>query len=174
MALFRARQVDAQVVTVAWSRVVQLERQEWIAKRGASSPGEARNVEKHSETYWATVTDTKPGAPGMNGIPGPSVSTVRSELRTRVYYTYEVQEWRKGRTLSAEGADQGDVKWPDSPLEPEERVRSRQETYSATFAAAGKQYEATLPERDWRAVIPGGSCRLVLGLLGGVKKVAPL
>jgi hypothetical protein len=174
MALFRARQVDASVVAVAWSRVVQLERQEWIAKRGASSPGEARNVEKHSETYWATVTDTKPGAPDMTGIPGPSVSTARSELRTRVYYTYEVQEWRKGRTLSAEGADQGYVKWPDSPLEPGERVRSRQETYSATFAAAGKRYEATLPERDWRALIPGGTSRLVLGLLGGVKKVAPL
>jgi len=74
----------------------------------------------------------------MTGIPGPSVSTARSELRTRVYYTYEVQEWRKGRTLSAEGADQGYVKWPDSPLEPGERVRSRKETLLGDVRGRGQ------------------------------------
>jgi len=33
MALFRGRSVDALVTAVTWSRTVQLERLEWVAKR---------------------------------------------------------------------------------------------------------------------------------------------
>lgn len=58
MALFGKRQVDAQVSDMTWSRLVQLERQQWVRKRGSWAPSEGtRNVEKHTETYWDTVTD---------------------------------------------------------------------------------------------------------------------
>src|ERR1700759_1180915 len=151
MALFGARRVDVQVTAVAWSRTVQMEQREWVSGRGSWHPGdEGRNVEKNTGSYWAMVTDTTPGAPDMSGIPGPSTSSTRSELRTRGYYTYEVQEWHKGRTLRASGADQDSVAWPDFTLAPGERVRDRKEVYSVTFASAGKRFETTLPEQEWR------------------------
>jgi hypothetical protein len=172
MALFGKRQVDAQVSDMTWSRVVQLERQQWVRKRGTWAPSEGtRNVEKHTETYWDTVTDMTPGAPNADGIPGPPSSSTRTELRTRFYYTYESLEWRKGRTLRAAGTGPSGVAWPDYTLEPEERIRDEEETYAVTFTAADKRYEASLPEQEWRCLELGLTCHLSLGLLGGVKKV---
>ena len=50
MGLFGKRQVDAQVCAMTWSRVVQLERQEWVRKRGSWVPSdETRNVEKQRD-----------------------------------------------------------------------------------------------------------------------------
>lgn len=172
MALFGRRPVDALVISTTWTRTVQLERPEWVATRtNWGPPAEARNVKQHTETYWASPTDpTPPGGQNMPGNP-TGVSPTRTELRTRVYYTYEVQEWHKGRSLNASGAGHGDVRWPDYTLEPGERVRERRETYSVAFTAEGKQYEKTLPEAEWRAFSPGDACRLSLGLLGGVKHV---
>ena len=172
MALFGKRQVDAQVSAMTWSRVVQLERQEWVRKRGSWVPSdETRNVEKHSETYWDTVTDMTPGAPDANGIPGLSVSSTRTELRTRFYYTYEALEWHKGRTLRASGTSPSGVAWPEYTLESGEQVRDRKERYEATFTTADKRYEASLTEQEWRGLEPGLACHLSLGLFGGVKKV---
>jgi hypothetical protein len=98
---------------------------------------------------------------------------MRQELQTRVYYTYEVLEWRKGRTLAADGTDPSAVSWPDYTLDPGERVRSTKEDYQVTFAAGDKQYETSLPEGQWRDLEPGASYELSLGLLGGVKKITP-
>ena len=176
MALFRRRPVDALVTAVTWTRTVQLERLEWVAKRSDWGPPDgARNVKQHTETYWASPTDPMPpGAPTMTGGPGAGVSPTRTELRTRVYYTYEAQVWHKGRSLQASGGGHGDVKWPDYTLEPGERARDRRETYSVIFTAEDKQYEKTFPEQEWRAFSPGDACHLGLGLLGGVKDVTPV
>jgi hypothetical protein len=95
------------------------------------------------------------------------------EPRTRVYYTYEALEWHKGEALRAWGTSQDGVAWPARDLAPGERVGGRTESYSATFTAGDKSYEATLPEQEWRALTPGGGCQLSLGLLGGVKKAMP-
>lgn len=172
MALFGKRQVDAQVSAMTWSRVVQLERQEWVRKRGSWAPSEGtRNVEQHTETYWDTVTDMTPGMPDANGIPGPPASSTRTELRTRFYYTYESLEWHKGRTLHSLGTGPSDVACPEYTLEPGERVRDLKETYEVTFTTADKRYEASLTEQVWRGLEPGLTCHLSLGLLGGVKKV---
>jgi hypothetical protein len=174
MPLFGRRQVEAQVTGVAWTRVVQLEQQAWIAKRVNSKPsGDVRDVEKHTETYWETVTDTQPGPPDADGNPGPDTVSAHIELRTREYYTFEALEWCNSAAPRAQGYDQDGVAWPEYELEPGERVKGREETYSATFSAGDKQYEKTLSDQEWRALTPGGSCRLTLGLLGGVKKVAP-
>ena len=169
-----------------------LENQEWVARRSEWAPGDdVRNVERHTEQYWASPTGMQlgapgagempgfpgtggmPGLPGAGGMPGASVSPTQTELSTRVYYTYEALEWQKGRSLTASGTDQADVRWPDYTLAPQERVRSTRESYSAAFTADDKHYETTLPEQQWRALPPGGSCQLTLGMLGGVKKVAP-
>ena len=172
MGLFGKRQVDAQVSDMTWSRVVQLERRQWVRKRGSWAPSEGtRNVEKHAETYWDTVTDMTPGAPSVDGIPGPATPSTRMELRTRFYYTYESLEWRKGRTLRASGTGPSGVAWPHYTPEPEERVRDQDETYAVTFTTADKQYEAKLPEQEWRRLERGLTCHLSLGLLGGVKRV---
>jgi hypothetical protein len=112
-----------------------------------------------------------PGIPDANGIPGSNVSSTRTELRTRFYYTYESLEWYKGRTLHASGTGPGDVAWPEYTLESGEQVRDRKESYEATFTTADKRYEATLTEQEWRGLAPGLACQLSLGLLGGVKKV---
>lgn len=180
MAIFGGRVVDARVTAVTWTRTVQLERPQWVARRGALlPPGDARNVKKHTETYWAAPGDpmtggpSLPGGPSMPGMPGSAASSTQTELRTRVYYTYEVQEWRKSRLLRASGAGPGEVRWPGYTPQPGEVVRSQAETYMVTFTAGGKQYEKSLPEQEWRAFAPGGACRLTLGLLGGVKKAAP-
>ena len=158
---------------MTWTRLVQLERQEWVSKRGSWAPfDETRNVKQHTETYWENVTDMTPGAPDMNGIPGPSVATPRMELRTRSYYTYEALEWHKGRTLRAWGTSPGDVAWPEYTLESGERVRDLKESYEVTFTTADKRYEASLTEQEWRGLEPGLACHLSLGLFGGVKKVA--
>lgn len=172
MPLFGKRQVQAQVTGVAWSRVVQLERQEWVAKRSGWVPGDGvRNVEKHTESYMATVTDTTPGPPDANGMPGPPTVTTRMEPRFRTYYTFELLEWHKGATPRAAGTSQDGVAWPVYELGPSDRVRDRKESYSATFSVGDKTYQTTLPEQEWRALTPGGSCQLTLGLFGGVKKV---
>jgi hypothetical protein len=174
MAHFGKRLVEARVTGMAWSRVVQLERQEWVPKRASWVPSDdVRNVEKHQESYWAPVTDMQPGMPDANGIPGPTVSSTRTELRFRVYYTYEALEWHKGAALRAWGASQDGVAWPAYELGPKDRVRNKEETYTATFSAGDKSYEATLPEQEWRALQQGASCHLTLGLFGGVRKVAP-
>jgi hypothetical protein len=210
MPLFGKRQVQARVTALTWSRLVQLERQEWVAERSSWVPGDdVRNVKKHTESYWETVTDLRPGMPGAAGFPGtpgaggipgmpgaggipgmpgsdgtpgmpgaggfpgtPTPST-HMEPRTRVYFTYEALEWHKGEALRAWGTSQDGVAWPARELGPDERVGGRTESYSATFSAGDKQYEAALPEREWRALAPGGGCTLTLGLLGGVKKAVP-
>jgi hypothetical protein len=167
MALFGKRQVSAQVTGLAWSRVVQMERQQWEPKRSPlAPPAGARNVKKHTEQFVAGVTGISTGTPN-----GPASGP---EAGIRTYFTYEEQEWRKGRTLTAEGTDPSAVTWPDYTLdEPAERIRSKNESYQATFAAADKRYEADLAEEEWRALEPGGSYTLSFGLLGGVKKVIP-
>lgn len=174
MALFGRRQVSAQVTGMTWHRVVQMERQQWESRRGTYVPStsETRNVEHHTEQFLATVTNVMAAQTDPGGNPVSPASKPRQELQTRAYVTYEELVWRKGRTLTAKGSDPGEVFWPDDAPQPGERVRSRKESYQVTFAADGKSHETSLPEREWRALHPGGHYQLTLGLLGGVKKVA--
>jgi hypothetical protein len=173
MALFR-RHIDAEATALAWTRTVDFEQQQWMSKRSEWQPrGETRNVQRHQETYWETVTDWQPGPPDADGTPGPDQSTTRQELRTRTVYTYEALEWVQGRTLTASGTDRDDVGWPEYELEPGERVRSQTEAYSVTFTGPAKKYEATLDETQWRTLTLGTTYRLSLGLLGGVRQVTP-
>ena len=137
----------------------------------SSVSDDVRNVEKHTESYLATVTDTTPGPPDANGMPGPPTVSTRMEPRFRTYYTFEVLEWHKGATPRAAGTSQDGVAWPAYELGSAERVRDKKESYSATFTAGDKSYQTALPEQEWRALAPGGSCQLILGLFGGVKKV---
>jgi hypothetical protein len=172
MPLFGKRQVQARVTGVAWSRVVQLERQEWVAKRSGRVPSDdVRNVQKHTESYLETVTDTQPGPPDANGMPGPPTVSTRMEPRFRTYYTFEMLEWHKAAEHRAAGTSQDGVTWPAYELGPRERVRDKRESYSATFSVGDKSYQTTLSEQEWQALAPGGSCQLTLGLFGGVKKV---
>jgi hypothetical protein len=174
MAFFR-RHVDAEATAVAWTRTVDMEQQQWVGKRSGRQPsGEARNVQRHQETYWESVTDWQPGPPNADGTPGPQQPITRQELRTRTFYTYEALEWRAGRTLTASGTDRNEVHWPKYTLAPGERVRGKSETYSVTFIAPAKQYEATLDETQWRTLTLGTTYRLSLGLLGGVRDVTPI
>lgn len=173
MALFR-RHVDAEATALAWTRTVGIEQQEWVSKRSQWQPGgETRNVQRHEENHWETVTDWQPGPPGDDGMPGPQQPVTRQELRTRTFYTYEALEWRESRTLTASGADRSNVRWPEYELAPGERLRGKAETYSVTFTGPAKQYETTLGETQWRALTVGTTYRLGLGLLGGVREVTP-
>jgi hypothetical protein len=174
MALFR-RHIDAEATAFAWTRTVDMEQQQWVSRRSAWQPsGETRDVQRHQETYWETVTDRQPGPPNADGMPGPQQLVTRQELRTRTFYAYEALEWREGRTLTASGADRDDVRWPEYTLAPGERVRGRTETYSVAFTAPARQYETTLREAQWRALTLGTTYRLSLGLLGGVRDVTPV
>ncbi len=173
MALFR-RHTDAKATALAWTRTVDMEQQQWVSKRSGWQPsGETRNVQRHQETYWVTVTDWLPGPTNADGTPGPQQPLTRQEPRTRTFYTYEALEWCEGRTLTASGAGQDDVQWPEYTLAPGERVRRKAENYSVTFTAPAKQYETTLDETQWRALTLGTTYRLRLGLLGGVREVTP-
>jgi len=173
MALFR-RHIDAEATAFAWTRTVDIEQQLWVSKRSEWQPrGETRNVQRHQETYWETVTDWQPGPPDADGTPGPQQSITSQELRTRTVYTYEVLEWHESRTLTASGADRNDVEWPEYTLEPGERIGGKAETYSVTFTGPAKQYETTLDETRWRALTLGTTYRLSLGLLGSVREVTP-
>jgi hypothetical protein len=178
LALFR-RHIDAKATAFAWTRTVNMEQRQWVDKRSqwqCQPSEEIRNVERHQESYWETVTDWQPGPPNADGTPGPQQMMTRQELRTRTYYTYEELEWRKGRTLTASGADQKEVHWPEYALGPGERVRGKAETYTGTFttAAKAKQYQKTLDESQWRGLALGAAYRLSLGLLGGVREVTPI
>jgi hypothetical protein len=174
MALFGGRAVTATVVTVAWSRVISLESQRWVPKRSPRPPDSpnARNVQKHAGHRYQQVTDGAPRSVGIT-LPGTDNGSFRTDIRSEVYYTYEVLEWGQGRSLTASGDDPSAVRWPDDPLGAGERVKSRHEEYSATFEAAGKRYETSLPEQEWRSLERGSSCTLSLGLMGGVKRVHP-
>jgi hypothetical protein len=173
VALFR-RHVDAEAVAFAWTRTVNIEQQLWVSKRSGWEPtGETRYVQRHQESYWDTVTDWRPGPANADGTPGPQQPITRQELRTRTYYTYEALEWHESRSPTASGADRNDVHWPEYTLAPQERVRDKAETYSVTFTSSAKHYEANLDEAQWRALTLGTTYRLSLGLLGGVRDVAP-
>ena len=183
MALFR-RHIDAEATALAWIRTVNIEQQQWVSKRSERQPNEEiRNVERHQEIYWETVTDWLPGPPNADGTPGPQQPMTRQEMQTRTFYTFEELEWREGRTLTASGADVTDVHWPEYTLAPGERLRGKAETYSGTFTAPAKeakeakepkQYAATLDEAQWRTLALGTTYRLRLGLLGGVHEVTPI
>jgi len=173
MALLR-RHIDADATAFAWTKTVDIEQQQWVSKRSDWKPsGETRNVQRHQENYWETVTDWQPGTPDANGMPGPQQPMTRQELRTRTFYTFEALEWRAGRTLSTSGADRNDVRWPEYTLAPGERIRRKTETYSVTFTGPTKQYETTLEETQWRRITLGTTYRLSLGLLGAVREVTP-
>jgi hypothetical protein len=172
MALFGRRQVDATVTALTWNRVIEVERREWVAKRDSWVPSDnVRNVKRHDKPSMAPVTGT-PTGPDTSGIPGPAAGSTRMELRPGIYYTYETLVWHKWRSLTASGTQADDVRWPDCQLETEERISSRSESYTATFAAAGRDYPADLPEQEWRDLELGSACRVTLGLFGGVKKVS--
>ncbi len=171
MALLR-RHIDAEATALAWTRTVDLEQQEWVSKRSGWPPGgETRNVQRHQENYWETVTDWKPGPPGADGMPGPQQPVTRQEFRTRTFYKYEALEWREGRTLKISGADRNGVQWPEYTLAPGERIRGKAEIYSVTFTGPARQYETTLDETQWRTLTLGTTYRLSLGLLGHVREV---
>jgi hypothetical protein len=173
MALFR-RHVDAQAAAFAWTRTVNLEEQDWVSKRSGWQPsGETRNVQRHQETYLETVTNWQPGAPNADGTPGPQIPITSTQPRIRTFYTYEALEWHESRTLTASGADQNDVHWPEYTLANGERVRAKAETFTAAFTASAKRYEATLDETQWRTLTRGTTYRLRLGLLGRVRDVTP-
>jgi hypothetical protein len=173
MALFR-RLIDAEATALAWTRTVDIEQQQRVSKRSGWQPGgETRNVQRHLENCWETVTDWQPGPPDADGTPGPRQSITRQELRTRTFCTYEALEWCQSRALSASGADRNDVRWPEYALTPGERAGGRAETYSVTFTGPARQYETTLDETQWRALTLGTTYRLSLGLLGGVREVTP-
>lgn len=174
MALFR-RHIDAEATAFAWTRIVEMDQQQWVGKRSGRQPsGETRNVQRHRENYWETVTEWQPGPSNADGTPGPQQPLTRQELRTRTVYTYEALEWRAGRTVTASGAERDNVRWPEYTLAPGERVRRKAETYAVTFAASAKQYEKTLDEAQWRALTLGATYRLGLGLLRGVREVTPI
>ncbi len=145
-----------------------LESQRWVSKWSVSPPRDGvRNVRK--QTTAIVLANQPPGS----GIPGPTVAGESTQVRPQSYYTYEAVEWGEGRTLTASGTDHGDVRWPEEPLNTGEREKSRSESYTLTLDAGGQQYEAAVPEQQWRALPPGSAVRLTLGLLGGVKKVTP-
>jgi hypothetical protein len=171
---FLRRHVDAEATAFAWTRTIDLEQQQWVSKRSQWKPGgETRNVERHQESRWETVTEWEPGPPGADGMPGPQRPVTRQELKTRTFYTYEALEWLQSRSLIASGADRGDVRWPEYALEPGERIRTKTETYTVTFTGPAKKYETTLDETQWRALALGTTYRLSLGLLGRVREVTP-
>jgi hypothetical protein len=173
MALFGKREVSAQVTGLAWRRVIELERRQWEAGRSTLQPPPgARNIQQRTERSLGLVPGTAPGPPDASGMPGPAAA-MKQEWQIRSVFTYEEPVWHKWRTLTAEGTDPSTVAWPDYEPDPDERIASREESYQATLVAGDKQYETSLPEQEWRGLEPGASYQLTLGLLGGVKKVAP-
>ena len=74
-----------------------LEKLHWHQKRSAFRPRDedgVRNIEKHIESYWEMVTDTRPGTPDANGIPGPPHVSTRNEMRVRTVYTCDEPDRR--------------------------------------------------------------------------------
>jgi hypothetical protein len=166
MALFGRHEVSATVTAAAWSRTVVLVSQRWVSKRSVSPPRDGvRNVRK--QTTAIVLENLPPGA----GIPGPTVAGQPTQVRPQNYYTYEAVEWGAGRTLAASGTDPADVRWPEEALTAGERVKSRSESYTLALDADGRQYEATVPEQQWRALPVGSAVRVTLGLRGNVKSV---
>jgi hypothetical protein len=88
-------------------------------------------------------------------------------------YTFEQALWFPGRKLVAEGTDPSAVAWREYELAPNERVSDLTEAYLVTLTAGGKEYRASLPEAEWRALEPGGRYLVTISLLGTVKKIVP-
>ena len=152
MAIFR-RHIEAEATAFSWTKTVKTEQENWVEERSDWQPwGEIRNVTSHRESYRDMDNGT---------------------LRTRTFYTYESKQWWEGRTLNSSGTDRDDVHWPVYTLQPGERVFAKWETYSVTFTTQEKKYEKTLDESQWRALTPGATYRVSLGLFGGVREVTP-
>lgn len=175
MALFGKRQVKAQVLSLSWRRVIQMDRQVWERTRSTVRPtGAVKDLERHVEQYWETVTHSHPGTADGTGATGSPTTTRRQVERTRSYFTYEELVWIKGRTLTAKGTDPSAVAWPEYTLEPNERISGREEAHEVIFAAGERTYAASPPEEEWRDLEPGASYVLTLGrMLDIIEKIAP-
>jgi hypothetical protein len=169
-----SKQVDVVVTAVSWRRTVVIEQGRWQSRRTDWKPrGDAvRNVRTvqvtEPEIIFDTHTDRKVGGPRRSGS--------HEVMDKHTYFEYEEFSWHKYRSFSAQGDGPDDVRWPDCPLDPDQRVSERREVYRAKFSAVGAdtgdEYVAELDEATWRPLKVGLRCRLTLGALSGeVKRV---
>lgn len=151
MRLFGRRPVEARVTSLFWRRVIQLERLEWVPDQTTMRPpDDARNVRVHTQEYQDMDTNA---------------------TRHSKYYTFEQALWFPGRKLVAEGTDPSTVAWREYTQGSDERVVDLTEAYLVTLTVGDKEYRASLPEAEWRALEPGGSYQVMISLLGTVKKI---
>lgn len=85
---------------------------------------------------------------------------------------YVVEKWHAERQAKAEGSARAPAPyWPSVACSPpNEREGARREAYTVQFQdAAGETYRCELPERSWKALIPGvayrGQVRRLVGAL---------
>jgi hypothetical protein len=166
MALLR-RNIDAKAIAFAWTRIIEIAQLQWVPKTSMAMPrGEIRNLQYRELSIPQMVTELSP--------PDYKRPTTRWVQKSYTQYTYEVLEWCKGRTVTASGADQDDVHWPDCTLASGEEPWGKDENYSVTFATPTKQYETTLDEAQWRTLTLGTTYRLSISRLGRVREVTPI
>jgi hypothetical protein len=180
MALFH-RHPDAVLISVSWKRSIDMEQQEWGEKKSEArqlpfDDVELRNERQEKETYWETVYEWET----VTDSDGSHTERVaRKERRTRMVWKWEQLDWCPGRTVEASGDSQDDVEWPSYTLADRERAGEQHEEYAAVFETSrgsgkhGKTHEGSLDEATWRSLEIGALYHIELGLLGGVKSVAP-
>jgi hypothetical protein len=176
MSVF-SRQVDAVVVGLSWRRTLVVEQGRWRSRRTAWKPPHGATV-RNLRAVQKLEADIEIEA-GMRRA-GASMPPSKSHevLAEHTVFEYEEFEWRKLRSFSAKGDGPADVHWPEHPLEADQRITERRETYHATFAVNGSdgdEYLTELDEATWRRLRIGRRCRLKIGTLGDeVKQVTPL
>ena len=170
-----ARYVDARVAALSWTRTVVIEQGRWESRRTAWKPPHGDNV-RNLRTVHATEPDIViDGGMRRAGASMPK-SKSREVMTTHTYFEYEEFSWHKHRSPSVKGDSPADVRWPDYPLEADQRISERREAYRAKFSVrAGDdedEYAAELDEATWRKLRVGRKCRLKLGAFSGeVKRV---
>jgi hypothetical protein len=140
-----ARDTDAVVTGFAWRRRVDIGMPQWAAMRSSA------RLRATNETQ------------GLNEAPrsGDARPCTGEELT-----------WRKMRHVSASGADQESLQWPDYNLAPGEQVRGESGVYLVmTRSPQGKRHTAKVGLDQWQSLKTGHECRLDGNALGDVRAI---
>jgi hypothetical protein len=103
---------------------------------------------------------------------GPTMKTVfvpELQLKHYTLYTYDIQRWRSGRVVEAQGSGSDGPYTPEYTIGRDERFHKETGRYVVDFVAAdGTSYSRRVGEKRWSRIGEAAECRLLVTRRGTV------
>ena len=133
-----------------------------------------RNVRSAREHYleWYSTLESRARLSPRGGYEYRLEPVRRTRWAERTVYTYEMPQWRNGRTITASGTDRDYAAWPAYTLAFNEQVRQQRERYAVVFTTPdGRRYRKKLAYQRWCALDQAAGYDLAMTLTGHVTKI---